>query len=72
MPAQEYTITDEDGSSRTILWGTQTAHDETMQATTVEYLAENEVYTSVIIDMNNSLQALKVFNKIKLEAYILN
>ena len=72
VPAQEYTITDEDGSSRTILWGTQTAHDETMQATTVEYLAENEVYTSVIIDMNNSLQALKVFNKIKLEAYILN
>ena len=71
VPAQEYTITDEDGNSRTILWGTQTAHDGTMQATTVEYLTEYKVYTSTIIDETNSTEAFKAFNKIKLEATFL-
>ena len=71
VPAQEYTITDEDGNSKTILWGTQTAHDGTMQATTVEYLAEYKVYTSTIIDEANSTEAFKAFNKIKLEATFL-
>lgn len=43
VPVQEYTITDENGNSRTILWGTQTAHDGAMQATTIEYLTEYKV-----------------------------
>lgn len=72
VPAQEYTITDADGNSRTILWGTQTAHDGAMQATTVEYLTEYKVYTSTIIDATNSTEAFKIFNKIKLEATILD
>ena len=71
VPAQEYTIMDEDGNSRTILWGTQTAHDGTMQVTTVEYLTEYKVYTSTIIDETNSTEAFKAFNKIKLEATFL-
>lgn len=71
VPAQEYTITDEDGNSRTILWGTQTAHDGAMQATTVEYLTEYKVYTSTIIEETDSAEALKAFNKIKLEATFL-
>ena len=71
VSVQEYTITDEDGNSRTILWGTQTAHDGTMQATTVEYLTEYKVYTSTIIEKTNSAGALNAFNKIKLEASIL-
>ena len=72
VPVQEYTITDEDGNSRTILWGTQTAHDGAMQETTTEYLAEYKVYTSTIINEINSAEALKAFNKIKLEATFLN
>ena len=72
VSVQEYTITDEDGNSRTILWGTQTLHDGTMQATTVEYLTEYKVYTSTIIGTNNSEKALKIFNQIKLEASILS
>ena len=72
VPVQEYTITDENGNSRTILWGTQTAHDGAMQATTIEYLTEYKVYTSTIINETNSAEALKAFNKIKLEATILD
>ena len=72
VPVQKYTITNENGNSRTILWGTQTAHDGAMQATTVEYLTEYKVYTSTIIEETNSTEAFKAFNKIKLEAAILD
>ena len=64
ISAQEYTIIGEDGTSRTILWGTQTIHDATMQNTTVEYLTENKVYTSIVIGEIDSVEALKIFNKI--------
>ncbi len=52
-----------------MVWGTQTAHDGKMQGTTVDYLKNNEVYAIVVREDN---EALEIFNKIKLEAKILN
>lgn len=65
----EYTLTDDTGTSRNIKWGSKTFHNGQEINTTEDYLETYQASTKTLISGDN---ALAVFNKIKLEAMILN